>query len=138
MASPDKQIPCVKCATRMATNFIHDAGTGTSTAWCDECLLEDDAASASFAEQVKAARCRYCGGYPCSGGTNIFPLSGGAVPEYRWMCLSCAMEYHTRVRAAFSGMTGHRLTAVQQVALLREAEVTVERHMREFVRMRDN
>lgn len=138
MSSPDKQILCSKCGTRAATNFISNGSTGASAAWCDECLQADDSASASFAEEVKAARCRYCNGYPCSGGTDIFPLATGGPHDRHWMCMSCAMEYYSSVQAAFSGISGLHLTAVQQLEYLREAQVDVERHMREFVRTRDN
>lgn len=138
MASGNPQPLCAKCGIRAATNFVSGTGKGKSVAWCDECLETADPTCASFAAQVKTARCRYCGGYPCSGGTDVFPLPLDDPPEYRWMCMSCAMEYYEHVQKAFSGIAGLHLTAVKQMEQLKATREDAELHMREFVRMRDN
>lgn len=138
MSSGNEQTLCEKCGTRPATNFLCLGGTGVSSSLCDECLEAGDPASASFAAEIKAARCRYCGGHPCSGGTDIFPLATGGAQEHRWMCMSCAMEYYSHVQTAFAGIAGTHLTAVKQVERLREMQQDAEQHMKEFVRTRDN
>lgn len=134
----DKPTLCHKCGVRAATNFICNGTKGESSALCDECLQAVEPSQASFAAQVKAARCRYCGGYPCSGGTDPLQLASGGPQEFRWMCMSCAMEYYQHVQKAFSGIAGMHLTAVKQVERMKETREDAEAHMREFVRMRDN
>lgn len=138
MASGNDQSLCAKCGTRVATNFVCNGSKGKSVAWCDECLEAEDPSHASFAAEVKAARCRYCGGYPCSGGTDIFPQTTAGPAEFRWMCMSCAVEYYEHVQKAFSGIAGMHLTAVKQVERMKETRDDAEEHMKEFVRMRDN
>ncbi len=90
------------------------------------------------AAELKAARCRYCGGYPCSGGTDIFSITSGSMTESLWMCMSCAIEYHEHVQKALSGLTGTHLTAVKQMELMKDVRKDVDQHMRQFVSVRDN
>ena len=138
MCSKDEPTLCHKCGVREATNFVCHAGMGKSVAWCDECLEAEDPKQAGFAAVVKAARCRYCGGYPCSGGTDPFSFSGMGMQEQRWMCMSCAMEYYPLAQKALSRIAGDHLTAVEQVERMKAALNEVEEQMHEFVRVRDN
>jgi protein-arginine kinase activator protein McsA len=130
---------CDKCHERDATchtTTIVD-GVARTTDLCDRCF--DATASPDvreLTENTRTARCQYCGGSPCSGGTDFYSLISG-VKQMRFMCVPCTQEYHRYTQQALqrarSGLSQQeQLVAIQ--TLCEEAD----QHMKRWVSERDS
>ena len=128
---------CSRCSIRPATNHVCFGGSGKSLDLCDECLPLESPSTAGFIGEARNARCEYCGGSPCCGGTDLFDLSLGPPAKIRWKCLSCSSEFNTFVLAAISKIS-RDLPHEIQAAEIRSISEEVELHMKAFVRQRDN
>jgi hypothetical protein len=136
--SPESDQPiCNSCSKRPATNYICYGGTGKSAELCDDCINTEDPTSAAFTSEAKSAKCVYCGGFPCCGGTDSLSQITGRPPTNRWMCMSCSAEYYSFMQGAVSGI-GAGLTQEEQINLLKEVGTKIEAHMIAFVSRRDN
>jgi protein-arginine kinase activator protein McsA len=136
--SPESdQAICSSCGKRPATNYICYGGTGKSEELCDDCINTEDPTSAVFTSEAKSAKCVYCGGIPCCGGTDTLSQITGGQFRNRWMCMSCSPEYYAFMQGAFSGIA-EGLTQEEQIKLLTEVGAKTEAHMIAFVRRRDN
>ena len=137
----DDRTLCGKCGARPATNHICFGGTVTTLDLCDDCLRADDSFAGKFAaslvDEAKSARCRYCGGFPCSGGSDSLSQITGASVQKRWMCMSCSAEYLSRLQSALGSMPGN-LTADEQIARIKEIGLDIDSHMAAYVALRDN
>lgn len=96
-----------------------------------------DPVAAGFAEEARSARCDYCGGHPCCGGTGFLFLGTGAAPKTKWMCMSCGPEYYDFVQSAVSTIA-EEMTGDEQIKRLKEIESNTDAHMAAFVSCRDN
>ncbi|RYD46891.1 MAG: hypothetical protein EOP85_06530 [Verrucomicrobiaceae bacterium] len=148
-------IACGQCRAELATWHLHHGATGVSHDLCDACHQE----LFPHEESIRTVRCRYCGGPPFSGSTDTLAMITGGPPEMRWMCAPCSAEYLATHHAACTELLGgpmrgkkngpdqadfskgpssSTLSPSEQVEQLRSIHDRVERHMRDYVRMRDN
>ena len=128
---------CSKCGVRSATNMICYGGTGESVGLCDNCLPQSDPVTSDFINEMKAAKCGFCGGSPCSGGTDSLANLTGGSSLNRWMCFSCAPEYYATMQLELAKVPDES-AAEDQLVEMKNALKRVEAHMRQYVRRRDN
>src|ERR1041385_4081240 len=93
MTTPSEDL-CEVCRERPGINFVCYGSTGKSIHFCDECFKASATAEGGqWVAAVREAHCEYCGGQPCTGGTDMFELVTG-LQKSKYMCLPCSMEYH--------------------------------------------
>jgi hypothetical protein len=130
---------CERCHERDATCHSTTVieGMKHSTDLCSQCFESSAPPGVSdFLAATKAARCRYCGGQPCAGGTDIFELLTGGQPV-RFMCMPCAQELHRFNRQELE-RAPKDLSQQEQMAALRTMRDEAERHMQHWVSQRDS
>lgn len=133
---PDPTL-CSRCGIRAGTHYICFGGTGKSLDLCDECLPLESPSTAGFIEEARNARCEYCGGSPCGGGTDTFGSIFGSPRKNRWRCISCLTEYSAWILKAFEGLSKD-LSAPMQMEEIKRINEEVDAHMKAFVCQRDN
>jgi hypothetical protein len=122
---------CQKCQKREATCHITTIvyGVMTSSELCIDC----HEASSPEAREMRMARCEYCGGQSCTGGTETV----GGIRKSKFMCMPCSGEQHRytlqRLVRVDSG-----LPLEEQQALLRALEDEVKLHMKQWVAERSS
>ena len=126
---------CQNCHEREATNFLTD-GT-KSRHLCQECFEAESPELKAFAAEMRTARCQYCGGQPCSGGTDILALitSGmTGVQKMKYMCGPCRREYDRSLQQQLlqHGETAGR-SQEEQLAIIQTLRDEVDKHMQEWV-----
>ena len=124
---------CESCQKNEATCHVCTIADGVSQSrdLCIECYEASSPETRELLAAQRDARCEYCGGRPCSGGTDTFALLTG-VQKLKFMCLPCSMEYNRYFqqqlqRAAF-GLSQH-----EQLALLRTVNDEADSHMQQWV-----
>ena len=132
---------CGKCGARPGTNHICYGGTGDAVNLCDECLQSDKSIAGIFvarlADEAKSARCCYCGGSPCGGGTDTISQITGGPSQNHWMCMSCSTEYYSYTQSALESIS-RDLTPEQQFARIKKVGADADVHMTAFLKRRDN
>jgi hypothetical protein len=138
--STSDQAVCSKCGTRIATTHIFYGGTGKSVVVCDECIATEHPMIAAISQEAKNAKCRYCGGSPCSGGMDTIAQVTKRPPANQWMCVSCSTEYSSLMERELHRASKDLGAAEQleQIEQLKKIGQEVEAHMRAFVVQRDN
>jgi len=128
---------CDECGARPAT--CHSIIVIGDETWfrdlCHECFEAlATPEEGEFDAARRDARCQYCGGQPCSGGSDFIALSAG-VQGTKFMCHSCSLEFYRYVRqepAKFS----EDLPQHEQLEAVRIVGEKAERHMRQWVEER--
>ena len=87
---------CERCQKREATchttTICDDASKSTDL--CSECFEASAPLEArEAAAATREAHCKYCGGQPCAGGTDLFAMIAGE-QQMSFMCMPCSMEFH--------------------------------------------
>ena len=124
---------CERCQKNQATCHICMIVDGISQSrdLCSECHETDSPDSRVFAAAQRDARCEYCGGQPCAGGTEIFAMITG-VQKFKFMCMPCSMEHNRYIQQQLqrdaSGRSQH-----EQLALLRTVNDEADKHMKQWV-----
>jgi len=81
---------------------------------CPECFEASSPDARGFASAQRDARCEYCGGQLCAGGTDFLAMVTG-VQKLKFMCMPCSVEHNPLrsgriaagcVRAFSAGATG--------------------------------
>ena len=98
---------------------------------CSECHEAGSPGARDFAAVVREARCEYCGGQPCAGGTDTLALATG-VQKLKFMCMPCSME-HNRFIQEHLRRDASRLSQLEQLAFLRKLNDEADRHMKQWV-----
>ena len=130
---------CERCHERDAT--CHSTtiimGVTHSTDLCSECFASSAPPEArDFLAAANTARCRYCGGHPCAGGTDLFEmLTGGQQTSF--MCMPCQQEFLRYTQQELE-RTPQGLTQQEQMAALGRLRDEAERHMKQWVSQRDS
>jgi len=126
---------CDVCKKRPAlcycTNII--LGVEVSRCLCNECF--DALASTKareFLSQARSARCCYCGGYPCAGGSDVLGLETD-IQKARFMCVVCMHEYLRFLSEKLESLPSG-LPREEQMAAIRIAHDDVEIYMKRWVR----
>ena len=143
MQEPDAAMPasshnlCAKCGIRAASTHVCHGDAGKSVSLCDECLPKEDPLAAAFINEARNAKCQYCGGSPCSGGTNPFQHWHRADVAKRWMCMPCSTEYYTFIQRRLVNLS-ENLTQEDQNEMIRCAMDEVDSHLISYVAQRSN
>ena len=121
---------CDSCHKREATSRLIKIGEVHKTAnLCDECFRLATGALATA--QQRNARCEYCGGQPCAGGTDFLALVTG-VQKLKFMCMPCSMEHNRYVRQQLQ-QDASGLSQQEQLVLLRKLDEEANKHMKQWV-----
>jgi len=128
---------CDECGTRPAT-WHSTIVIGDETRFSDLCHECFEALATpeerEFDAAQRDARCQYCGGLPCSGGSDFLALAMG-VQGTRFMCHSCSLEFHRYVRQELAKCS-EDLPQQEQLEAVRIVSEKAERHMRQWVEER--
>ena len=124
---------CESCQKNEATRHICTIVDGISQYrdLCGECHEAGSPEAKDFAAAQRDARCEYCGGQPCAGGTDIFTMMTG-VQKLKFMCMPCSMERNRYLQQQLqrdaSGLSQH-----EQLTLLRSINDEADTHMKQWV-----
>ena len=130
-------VVCDECHVRPAT--CHSIIVIGDETWfrdlCHECFEAlATPEERKFDAARRDARCQYCGGQPCSGGSDFIALSAG-VQGTRFMCHSCSQEFYRYVRQELAKFS-ENLPQQEQLEAVRMVSEKAERHMRHWVEER--
>ena len=127
---------CEKCQEREATCHITtiDGGISKSRDLCSECCEAGSPEAREFAAAQREARCEYCGGQTCAGGTDFLALVTG-VQKMKFMCMPCSMEHNRYIRQRIPDAS--ELSQQEQFAALRTLSDEADKHMKRWVSERD-
>ena len=103
----------------------------TSRDLCIECHEAGSPEAREFSAAQRNARCEYCGGQPCAGGTDILALVTG-VQKLKFMCMPCSMEHNRYVQQQMR-QNASGLSQQEQLALLRKLDEQADEHMKQWV-----
>jgi protein-arginine kinase activator protein McsA len=129
---------CEKCQQNEATCHICtiEGDIMKSIDLCSECHEASSPEARELAAAQREARCEYCGGQPCSGGTDIFAMMTG-VQKLKFMCMPCSMEHNQYVQQQLQrDATG--LSQQDQLTLLRRLDKETDKHMKQWASERDS
>jgi hypothetical protein len=98
---------------------------------CSECFEASSPDAREFASAQRDARCEYCGGQPCAGGTDFFDMVMG-VQKLKFMCIPCFTE-HNRYLQEHLQQDASGLSREEQLALLRKLTEEADKHMKQWV-----
>jgi hypothetical protein len=125
---------CLKRPATCHTNLLGFAeGLGALCKECFEALAPFDAKR--FESEARAAVCKYCGGFPCVGGTDDFE-SGMDARNFRFMCFGCTQEF-LRVLEQKLGCLPKGMSREDQMAAIQAAKAAVELHMEDWAKDRN-
>lgn len=122
---------CDSCHRHPATvhSFIVQDGESKAVDLCSTCAqaaaFPGDSASARH-----DSRCDYCGGQPCSGGTDLLAMAMG-LQESKFMCMACSMEFLQYVRGEMRRFP-QGLPHSSKIEAIRSLRERADRHMREW------
>ena len=105
-------------------------GVVTSRDLCIECHEASSPEAREFSAAQGNARCQYCGGQPCAGGTDFLALVTG-IQKLKFMCMPCSMEHNRFVQGQLQEDSG--LSQQEQLALLRKIDRDADEHMRQWI-----
>jgi len=108
----------------------------TSRDLCVECHEASSPEAREFAAAQRDARCEYCGGQPCAGGTDFLALVTG-VQKLKFMCMPCSMEHNRYIQQQLQ-RDESGLSQQDQLALLRKLDEEADKHMKQWVSERDS
>ena len=106
-------------------------GVPQSSDLCVECHEASSPQVRAFSERARSARCQYCGGQPCAGGTDLFAEITGS-QKLKFMCIPCAMEHNRFVQEHLERCPSE-LEQREQLAFLRKLDKESDAHMRRWV-----
>lgn len=129
---------CDSCHKRPATyhvvTIVDDAQQTRDL--CSECHEASSPEARELADGQRDARCEYCGGQPCAGGTDFLALVTG-VQKLKFMCMPCSMEHSRYVQQQLQ-QDAPGLTQEEQLALLRKLDKDADTHMKQWFSERDS
>jgi protein-arginine kinase activator protein McsA len=126
---------CQNCHQREATCHVNEInqieGVITSKDLCGECHEASSPEAREFSAAQRNARCQYCGGQPCAGGTDFLALITG-VQKLKFMCMPCSMEHNRYTRQQLRP-DASGLSQQEQLDLLRKLDNDADKHMKQWV-----
>jgi protein-arginine kinase activator protein McsA len=124
---------CEKCQEREATCFVHAIADGVSKSrdLCNECFEAESPEAKEHASVMSAARCQYCCGQPCAGGTDILALITG-VQQMKYLCMTCSLEHGRFVQQQLKSASLN-LSQQEQLAAIRMINIEADKHMEQWV-----
>lgn len=106
----------------------------TSSDLCTECHEASSPEAREFSAAQRDARCEYCGGQPCAGGTDVLALAMG-VQKLKFMCMPCSTEHNRFVQQQLQ-QDASGLSQQEQLKLLRKLDEEADRHMKQWISQR--
>ena len=103
---------------------------------CIECHEASSPEAREFSAAQRDARCEYCGGEPCAGGTEFLALVTG-VQKLKFMCMPCSMEHNGYVQQQLQQDASGQ-SQQGQLALIRKLDRETDEHMKRWVSERDS
>ena len=127
---------CQACDSKLVTHYISQPGAEPpSISLCDDCVKTHTPAFArDCIGNLKAGRCRFCGG-KAAATDSLARVIDGAGAEEKFLCRSCALEYHKIGLRYFEGPADPDAKTDER---LREIMERLDTHMRRWVIQRDN
>jgi len=124
---------CESCHKNEATCHVCTIADGVSQSrdLCTECHESSSPEAKEFSEAQRNARCQYCGGQPCAGGTDFLAMVTG-VQKLKFMCMPCSMEHNRYVQAQLQH-DASGLSQQEQLGLLRKLDREADEHMKRWV-----
>ena len=124
---------CESCHKNEATCHVCTIVNGVSQSrdLCIECHEASSPEARVFSEAARNARCQYCGGQPCAGGTDLFAEITGS-QKLKFMCMPCSMEHNRFVQEQLERCPSE-LGQREQLAFLRKLDKEADEHMRRWV-----
>jgi len=98
---------------------------------CSECYEASSPEAREFSAAQHDARCEYCGGQPCGGGTDFLAMATG-VQKLKFMCMPCSMEHNRFVQEQLRD-DALELSQPEQLAMLRKIDRHADEHMRQWI-----
>ena len=92
---------CESCHKAEATCHVCTIVDGISQSrdLCSECHEASSPEARDLSAAQREARCEYCGGQPCAGGTDNFAMMAGE-QKFKFMCMLCSMEQSKPIHSA--------------------------------------
>jgi protein-arginine kinase activator protein McsA len=124
---------CEICRQREATCHVSaiEGDVVISKNLCVKCHEASSPEAGNFLAAQRNARCEYCGGQPCAGGTDMLALVTG-VQKLKFMCLPCSRE-HNRYTQQQMQQAASGLSQQEQLAFLRKLDDQANEHMKKWV-----
>ena len=124
---------CEICQKNEATCHVCTIVDGISQSrdLCVECHETSSPQAREFSAAQRDARCEYCGGQACIGGTDILAMATG-VQKLKFMCMPCSME-HNRYMQQQMQQDASTLSQQDQLVLLRKLDRQADEHMKQWV-----
>jgi len=124
---------CEKCQEHEATCHITtiEGGISKSRDLCSECYEAGSPEAREFAAAQRKARCEYCGGQPCAGGTDFLALVTG-VQKMKFMCMPCSMEHNRYIQQQLQ-QDASGLSQQEQLAAPHILRDEADKHMKQWV-----
>ncbi|MGC4014313.1 MAG: hypothetical protein QM755_07330 [Luteolibacter sp.] len=111
-------------------------GSKSTTDLCEKCFK----ATASPARQAEvarmlAARCRFCGGWPCSTSTDPMQMMQGHPLTMIHECTPCGQMRRDYLLKALEGIDRiESLSQAAQIEIVRNIEAAADAHVRDWLR----
>jgi hypothetical protein len=127
---------CHACDSKVVSHYISQPGAEPpSISLCDDCVqTHTPAFSRDSAEDLSAGICRFCSGQAAVTDSLVRVIDGDEADE-KYLCRSCASEYHKIGLRLFDGPFDPDSTAGKR---LLETMGQIDTHMRRWVIQRDN
>lgn len=124
---------CEICQKNEATGHVCTIvdSVAQSRNLCIVCHEANSPEAQAFSTAQCNARCAYCDGQPCAGGTDIFAMMMG-IQKLKFMCMPCSMEHNRYVQHQLQQDTSE-LSQHEQLALLRKFDRAADEHMKQWV-----
>jgi protein-arginine kinase activator protein McsA len=129
---------CDSCHQRPACCHIVTIVDGTKQTrdLCSECHEASSPEAREVSAAQRGARCEYCGGQPCAGGTDFLALVTG-VQKLKFMCMPCSVEHNRYVQQQLQ-RDASGSSQQEQLVLLRKLDEEADEHMKQWVSERDS
>ena len=127
---------CENCKRNEATCHVCTVvgGVSQSRDLCSECYEASSPEAREFSAAQRDARCEYCGGQPCAGGTDFMAMATG-LPTLKFMCMPWSMEHNQYLQQQLQPLQqdASSLSQQEQLELLRQLNRQADAHMRQWV-----
>jgi hypothetical protein len=124
---------CERCKKKEASCHVCTVVDGVSQSrdLCIECHEASSPEAREFSAAQRDARCEYCGGQPCAGGTDLLAMVTG-VQKLKFMCMPCSMEHDLYIQQQLHPEASG-LSQLEQLAMLRRLDREADAHMKQWV-----
>ena len=128
---------CEACGRKKATiHLCQPGGNPSRISLCDECVKTHAPDSVKgLMEDLKAGRCRFCGGQDAATDS-LVRLIDGLGAEEKFLCKSCSTEYWRAGSRYFDSPSD--LAGSDAHQRLVQCIENLDTHMKQWVRQRDN